>query len=96
MSKVIFGEKSIMAYYKGRTNPKAIERDFPHLVDVAVPLGGFGKRLDGMHEWHRSRGIEARQGRGQRDEGHNFIRWCFADPKMAADFAAQFGGTIMT
>ena len=85
-----------MAYYKGRTNPKAIERDFPHLVDVAVPLGGFGKRLDGMHEWHRSRGIEARQGRGQRDEGHNFIRWCFADPKMAADFAAQFGGTIMT
>ena len=29
-----------MAHYKGRTSPKAIERDFPHFVDVAVPLGG--------------------------------------------------------
>jgi hypothetical protein len=39
-----------MSRYKGRTNPKAIERDFPHFVDVAVPLGGFGKRFDAMHE----------------------------------------------
>jgi hypothetical protein len=49
-----------------------------------------------MHEWHRERGIEAHQGRGQREEGQNFIRWCFTSPKMAADFAAEFGGTIMT
>jgi hypothetical protein len=49
-----------------------------------------------MHDWHRSRAIEARQGRGQREEGHNFIRWCFADQQTAADFAAAFGGTIMT
>lgn len=80
-----------MSRSKGRTSPKAIERGFPHFVDVAVPLGGFGKRFDAMHEWYRSRGIEPRQGRGQREEGQNFIRWCFADPKMAANFAAQFG-----
>ena len=82
--------------YKGRSSVKNIERDFPHAVDIAVPLGGFGKRLDAMHEWHRERGIEAHQGRGQREEGQNFIRWCFTSPKMAADFAAEFGGTIMT
>lgn len=85
-----------MSRYKGRPSAKNIERDFPHFVDVAVPLGGFGKRLDAMHDWHRSRAIEARQGRGQREEGHNFIRWCFADQQTAADFAAAFGGTIMT
>ena len=29
--------------YKGRPSAKNIERDFPHAVDIAVPLGGFGK-----------------------------------------------------
>jgi hypothetical protein len=23
---------------------KTVERDFPHIVEMAVPLGGFGKR----------------------------------------------------
>jgi hypothetical protein len=82
--------------YKGRPSAKNIERDFPHAVDIGVPLGGFGKQLDAMHEWHRKRGIKAHQGRGQREEGQNFIRWCFISPKMAADFAAEFGGTVMT
>jgi hypothetical protein len=51
----------------GHPSAKNIERDFPHA----------------MHEWHRERGIEAHQGRGQREEGQNFIRWCFTSPKMA-------------
>ena len=44
-----------MTHYKGRTSPKAIEHDFPHHVEMIVPLGGFGKKLDVMHEWHRAR-----------------------------------------
>jgi hypothetical protein len=53
----------------------------PHQVEVIVPLGGFGKKLDVMHEWHRARGIEAMHGRGRRDEkGRNYIRWRFAGP----------------
>jgi len=30
-----------MPRYKGRMSPKAIERDFPHVVEIAVPPGGL-------------------------------------------------------
>jgi hypothetical protein len=48
-----------MARYKGRSGSKASERDFPHIVEIAVPPGGLGKQLDRMYDWHRARGIEA-------------------------------------
>jgi len=35
---------------QGRPNSKAVARDYPHAVEVEVPPGGFGKRLDAMHE----------------------------------------------
>jgi len=38
-----------MPRYKGRASPKAIERDFPHIVEMRVPLGGFGSKLNAMH-----------------------------------------------
>jgi hypothetical protein len=34
-----------MARYKGRPNSKAIERDFPHIVEIAVPLGATASCL---------------------------------------------------
>ena len=84
-----------MSRYKGRTKPTLIERKFPHHVDVVVPLGGFGRQLDAMHDWHRARGIEAMRGRGRSDEnGRNYIRWCFADPRVAAQFVNEFGGAV--
>jgi len=45
-----------MTGYKGRTKASLIERDFPHHVEMIVPEGGLGRRLDEMHEWHRARG----------------------------------------
>ena len=44
-----------MTRYRGRT--RTSQRDFPHRVEMIVPKGGFGKRLDEMHEWHRARSI---------------------------------------
>jgi len=44
-----------MSRYKGRASPKSLERDFPHIVEMRVPLGGFGAKLDAMHEWHTKR-----------------------------------------
>ena len=41
-----------MSRYKGRTDPKEIEKAFPHIVEMIVPLGGFGMKLDDMYEWH--------------------------------------------
>ena len=58
---------------------------------MAVPLGGFGKRLNDMHEWHRARGIEPQRGRGRHEDECDYVRWCFADPDIAAAFAAEFG-----
>lgn len=37
-----------MTRYKGRTSIKAVQRDFPHMVEIAIPLGGLGKQLDEM------------------------------------------------
>jgi hypothetical protein len=81
-----------MSRYKGRSDPKAIERDFPHIVEMAVPPHGFGSQLDAMYEWHRKRGIEVRRGRGRHEDEEDYVRWCFADPNIAAAFSAEFGG----
>lgn len=81
-----------MARYKGRRGAAATERDFPNIVEVLVPLGGLGKRLDAMHDFHVRRNIQSHHGRGRHEEGQDFIRWCFSDPTVAAVFAAEFGG----
>jgi hypothetical protein len=33
-----------MSRYKGRSSAKTVEPDFAHTVEMAVPLGSFGKR----------------------------------------------------
>ena len=85
-----------MSRYKGRTDPKEIERAFPHIVQMIVPSGGFGMKLDDMYEWHWARGIEAMRGRGWRDKSGRFnVQWCFANLITAQDFARKFGGSIV-
>jgi hypothetical protein len=34
--------------YKGRQSAKAVEKDFRHFVDMVMPPGGLGSRLDAM------------------------------------------------
>ncbi len=80
-----------MARYKGQQHPRQVERALPHIVEMAVPPGGLGRRLDAMHEWHLARGLKSRRGRGRRAaDGQIFIRWCFADAAASNDFAAHF------
>jgi hypothetical protein len=85
-----------MARYKGRVSPKAIERDFPHVVEIAVPPCGLGKRLDDMHAFHAARGVKACLGLGRREDNLDYLRWYFTSPTTAAAFAAEFGGTYLT
>lgn len=80
-----------MSRYKGRASAKAVERDFPHCVDVAVPPGGVGKKLDAMYDFHTRHGIQPKRGQGHHDADGSVVRWCFADPAMAAVFAKEFG-----
>ena len=46
-----------MSRYKGRASLKVIKSKFPHHVDMVVPEGGFGARLNAMHDWHDAHGI---------------------------------------
>ena len=82
--------------YKGRSSAKIVERDFPHIVEMVVRPGGFGRQIDRMYDWHRELGVEDRRGSGRRQDNRDFVHWCFADQKMAADFAAAFGGSVVT
>jgi hypothetical protein len=80
-----------MTRYKGRSKTSLVEREFPHHVEMIVPRGGFGKRLDQMHKWHRDRNIKPRFGRGRRDANNrDHVTWCFADAAMADSFRASF------
>ena len=85
----------VMARYKGRTSPKTIERDFPHVVEIAVPPGGLGAQLDDMHAFHAARGVKACIGLGRREDNLDYLRWYFTNPTTAAAFAAEFGGTYL-
>lgn len=80
--------------YKGRPDAAQIERAFPHIVEMIVPLGGFGRQIDTMHAFHADRGLEQRSGRGRRAADRDVVAWCFADRETAEAFAAAFGGAL--
>jgi hypothetical protein len=84
-----------MARYKGRLSPKSIGRDYPHHVEIAIPRGGLGRRLDAMHALCAERGIPSRAFTHRKADGF-YIRWCFVDPTMAVAFAAEFDNFIPT
>jgi hypothetical protein len=84
-----------MSRYKGRTSPKSIERNFPHIVEMLVPEGDFGKWLDAMYEFHAQHGIQVQGRCSRRDKsGRYYTRWCFADAETAAAFASQFNEQV--
>jgi hypothetical protein len=85
-----------MPRYKGRPRAQTIARDFPYVVEIAMPAGALGKRLDAMHEFHARRGMRARNGPHRRHNERNFISWCFSDSATAETFAAEFGGNLIS
>ena len=80
----------LMTRYKGSQSAKAVEREYPHFVDITVPPGGLGQRLDAMYEFHARHGIRAKRGHGRHDANGSVVRWCFADTAIAAAFAKEF------
>ena len=82
-----------MNRYKGSQSAKAVEREYPHFVDITVPPGGLGQRLDAMYEFHAHHGIRAQRGHGRHDANVSVVRWCFADPAIAAAFAKEFAAS---
>jgi len=72
----------------------AVARDFPFVVKTTVPPGGFGKRLNAMHSFHRDRGIQLAILPHQHDAGGNYLLWCFDSPPIAEKFAEEFSSFI--
>ena len=80
-----------MTRYKGQLKAKRTQKEFPHHVDIIVPPGGLGTRLDAMYDFHVQHGIRPQRGHGKHGENGSVIRWCFAEASLAAAFASKFG-----
>ena len=58
---------------------------------MLVPEGGFGDRLNAMHDWHMPTVLKPCAAKAGVRNGRDIIRWCFADLVTAALFEKEFG-----
>ena len=72
------------------------ERDFPHLVELALPPGGFRSVFEEIDAFHRERHIPVRRGRSRYEVEPFHIRFCFPDAATADAFRDRFGGERLT
>jgi hypothetical protein len=84
-----------MIWYRGQIKTSEIERRYPHIIELMVPPNGFGTRLNRMHDWHSTRGIQSQRGSGRYHDERHFVRFCFADPEEAKAFQEEFGGELI-
>lgn len=75
--------------------PRFNERHFPFVVQIAVPDGGFGCRLDAINAWHFYSRNRQRQARPQTSGEQQFWRWCFENWEVAETFRQRFGGEMV-
>ena len=71
------------------------ERDFPFIVQVAVPDGGFECTLDAINAWHCYSKNRQRRGQRHRVDQQEYWRWCFEGLEVAKSFRLRFGGELM-
>ncbi len=72
------------------------ERDFPHVVELALPPGGFRSRSSEFEAFHRELGIPIRRGRGRHEAEQFYVRFCFPHATAADAFRDHFGGERLT
>jgi hypothetical protein len=72
------------------------ERDFPHLVELAFPPGGFRSVFLEIDAFHRDRRIPVRRGRSRHEAEQFRIRFCFSETATADAFRNRFGGECLT
>jgi hypothetical protein len=72
------------------------ERDFPHLVELVLPPGGFRSQSLEFDAFHRGRSIPIRLGRGRHEVEQFHVRFCFPDAATADAFQERFGGARLT
>jgi hypothetical protein len=85
-----------MSRRKGEVTGHMNEREFPHLVELELPPGGFRSQNLEFDAFHRERGIPIRRGRGRHEMEQFHVRFCFPDAATADAFHERFGGTRLT
>jgi hypothetical protein len=85
-----------MSRRKGEITGHMSERDFPHLVELELPPGGFRSQSLEFEAFHRERDIPIRRGRGRHEVDQFHIRFCFPDAATADAFRERFGGLRLT
>lgn len=73
----------------GRITEEAIDRDYPHQVEITMPDSGFLMLQEVMEAFCHDIDFERRAIEHRPD---HFARWCFKDKNVADDFQAMFGG----
>ena len=71
------------------------ERDFPNLVELALPPEGFRSVLLEIDAFHRDRRIAVRRGLNRHEVKQVYIRFCFPDAATADAFRNRFGGECL-
>ncbi|TMK07348.1 MAG: hypothetical protein E6G75_23535, partial [Alphaproteobacteria bacterium] len=74
-----------MTRRKSEITARMNERDYPHIVELPVPPGGF-RAADDMLAFHRERDIQIRRGQGRNYDGQSYVHYCFADAVDADAF----------
>jgi hypothetical protein len=72
------------------------ERDFPHLVELALPPEGFRDVFLQIDAFHRERHLPVRRGRSRHKAKQFYIRFCFPDTATADAFRNCFGRECLT
>jgi hypothetical protein len=85
-----------MSRRKGEITGHMNERDFPHLVELELPRGGFRDRIFEFNAFHHERGIPIRRDRGRHEVEQFYVRFCFPDAAIADAFRERFGGVRFT
>ena len=67
------------------------ERDFPHLVELALPPGSFRSVVLEIDAFHRERRIPVVRGQSRHEVKQFYIRFCFPDTATADEFRNRFG-----
>ena len=82
-----------MTQSKFKSKKLSTERNFPHIIEIALPVSGLAADVSReMATFHRSRDIRLRFGRARIENGQHYGRWCFSEPAVADAFCKQFGG----
>jgi hypothetical protein len=85
-----------MSRRKGEITGHMNERDFPHLVELALPPGCFRSRSSEFKAFHRKLGIPIRRGCGRHEAEQFYVRFCFPHATAADAFRDRFGGERLT